>query len=57
VPMKSVGLELGVTESRISQIVTAAVAKLRARFGIALLPGKKKTAPRSAGVAAMAVAA
>jgi hypothetical protein len=36
-----------VTESRISQIVTAAVGKLRQQFGIALLPPKRKTAPRT----------
>ncbi|HEY2747556.1 MAG TPA: sigma-70 family RNA polymerase sigma factor, partial [Polyangia bacterium] len=48
VPMKTVGLELGVTESRISQIVTAAIAKLRNKFGIVILPRKKKTASRPA---------
>jgi RNA polymerase sigma factor for flagellar operon FliA len=42
VPMKAIGIELGVTESRVSQIVTAAVAKLRNKFGIAILPRKKK---------------
>ena len=52
VPMRAIGIELGVTESRISQIVTAAIGKLRDQFGIAILPRKKKparpTAPRAA---------
>ncbi|HXU69495.1 MAG TPA: sigma-70 family RNA polymerase sigma factor [Polyangia bacterium] len=41
VPLKSIGAELGVTESRICQLVSRAVARLRDRFGIALLPTKK----------------
>jgi len=50
VPMRALGIELGVTESRISQIVTAAIGKLRGKFGIAILPRKKKpaAAPRAA---------
>ena len=44
VPMRAIGIELGVTESRISQIVTAAIGKLRDQFGIAILPRKKKPA-------------
>lgn len=55
VPMRAIGLELGVTESRISQIVTAAIGKLRGQFGIAILPRKKKSTGRAArtnGVAA-----
>jgi RNA polymerase sigma factor for flagellar operon FliA len=50
VPMRALGTELGVTESRISQIVTAAIGKLRQQFGIALLPrkaAKAKTTSRS----------
>ena len=50
VPMRAIGVELGVTESRISQIASAAVAKLREQFGIALLPGKRKSAPRPAAL-------
>jgi RNA polymerase sigma factor for flagellar operon FliA len=46
VPMRAIGLELGVTESRISQIVSAAMGRLRHHFGIALLP-RKKSAARS----------
>jgi RNA polymerase sigma factor for flagellar operon FliA len=42
VPMRIVGAELGVTESRISQIVSAAVERLRSSFGIAVLPPRKK---------------
>ena len=41
VPMRVIGAELGVTESRVSQIATAAVEKLRGTFGIAVLPRKK----------------
>jgi RNA polymerase sigma factor for flagellar operon FliA len=48
VPMRAIGIELGVTESRISQIVTAAIGKLRSRFGIALLPRKTRIAARPA---------
>lgn len=44
VPMRALGLELGVTESRISQIVTATIGKLRSTLGIAILP-KRKPAP------------
>ena len=50
--MRAIGIELGVTESRISQIVTAAVGKLRQKFGIAILPRKKKSAARRGGGAA-----
>ena len=60
VPMRAVGAELGVTESRISQIVTAAVGRLRARFGIAVLPQKSRRAKAPASRArtvASAVAA
>ncbi|MCU1278511.1 MAG: polymerase sigma factor for flagellar operon [bacterium] len=46
VPMRAIGIELGVTESRISQIVTAAVGKLRQQFGIAILPLERKTTAR-----------
>lgn len=42
VPMRAVGAELGVTESRISQIASGAVARLRRSFGIAVLPRKAK---------------
>lgn len=44
VPMRIIGAELGVTESRISQIVSSAVERLRGTFGIAVLPrrGAKK---------------
>ena len=48
VPMRTIGVELGVTESRISQIVTAAIGKLRQKFGIAVLPRKKKPARTAA---------
>ena len=41
VPMRAIGVELGVTESRISQIVSGAVARLREKFGIALMPSRK----------------
>jgi RNA polymerase sigma factor for flagellar operon FliA len=44
VPMRAIGVELGVTESRISQIVSGAIAKLRQKFGIAILPRKSKAA-------------
>jgi RNA polymerase sigma factor for flagellar operon FliA len=47
VAMRAIGIELGVTESRISQIVTAAVGKLREQFGIALMPSKRKAATTS----------
>jgi RNA polymerase sigma factor for flagellar operon FliA len=47
VPMRALGVELGVTESRISQIVTAAVGKLRQQFGIAILPRKTGRAAHS----------
>jgi RNA polymerase sigma factor for flagellar operon FliA len=57
VPMRAIGIELGVTESRISQIVTAAVGKLRQQFGIALLPRAKKTAARKPMSYALEVAA
>lgn len=53
VPMRAIGIELGVTESRISQIVTAAIGKLRRQFGIAILPRKKKGTPCSAAPTAM----
>ncbi|HWE31060.1 MAG TPA: sigma-70 family RNA polymerase sigma factor, partial [Polyangia bacterium] len=59
VPMRVIGAELGVTESRVSQIATAAVEKLRGTFGIAVLPRKKtrKTAEKkSVKVAAATVA-
>jgi len=55
VPMKVIGAELGVTESRISQIVTAAIGKLRQQFGIALLPRKKKSLARPATARAATV--
>lgn len=48
VPMKVIGAELGVTESRISQIISGAVARLRAEFGIALLPRRARPAQRTA---------
>jgi RNA polymerase sigma factor (sigma-70 family) len=51
VPMRALGIELGVTESRISQIVTATIGKLRQKFGIALLPRKRATPPRVAKTA------
>jgi len=59
VPMKAIGVELGVTESRISQIVTAAIGKLRAQFGIVLMPRTSKTAARTrkSEAAPLAVAA
>jgi RNA polymerase sigma factor for flagellar operon FliA len=57
VPMRAIGIELGVTESRISQIVTAAVGKLRQQFGIALLPRAKKPAARKPMSYALEVAA
>ncbi|MCU1278714.1 MAG: flagellar biosynthesis sigma factor FliA, partial [bacterium] len=44
VAMRTVGVELGVTESRICQIVSAAVARLRRSFGIAILPRPRKSA-------------
>ena len=58
VPMRVIGAELGVTESRVSQIATAAVEKLRGTFGIAVLPRKKqrKPAERRAAAAAPATA-
>ncbi len=46
VPMRAIGIELGVTESRISQIVSGAVGRLRAQFGIAVLPKRRKAAAR-----------
>lgn len=59
VPMRALGVELGVTESRISQIITATIGKLRGTFGIAVLPRKRKpvrsrpsTRARAAAVAA-----
>jgi hypothetical protein len=60
VPMRIVGAELGVTESRISQIVSAAVERLRSSFGIAVLPPRKKArkpAAASKSAAALAEAA
>lgn len=48
VPMRAIGIELGVTESRISQIVSAAVGRLRRRFGIVILPRKRKSARTTA---------
>jgi RNA polymerase sigma factor for flagellar operon FliA len=42
-PMRVVGAELGVTESRISQIVSAAIERLRGSFGFAVLPRRKKS--------------
>jgi RNA polymerase sigma factor for flagellar operon FliA len=50
VPMRAIGEELGVTESRISQIVSGAVARLRQTFGIALLP-KRSRKPRAQAAA------
>jgi len=47
VPMRALGVELGVTESRISQIVTATIGKLRGSFGIAVLPRKRKPTTRT----------
>jgi RNA polymerase sigma factor for flagellar operon FliA len=41
VPMRAIGAELGVTESRISQIVSAALVRLRSAFGIVRLPASK----------------
>lgn len=43
VPMRAIGVELGVTESRISQLITGAVARLRRSFGIAVLPRRSRT--------------
>jgi len=58
VPMRVIGAELGVTESRISQIVSAAVERLRGSFGIAVLPRKKAKKPAAKpAVAKPAVAA
>jgi RNA polymerase sigma factor for flagellar operon FliA len=51
VPMRAIGIELGVTESRISQIVTAAIRKVRHQLGIAVLPRHKRTAPPPATAA------
>ncbi|MDB4966653.1 MAG: polymerase sigma factor for flagellar operon [Myxococcales bacterium] len=48
VPMRAIGEELGVTESRISQIVSGAVARLRQRFGIAILPKRARKARATA---------
>ncbi|HEY2744388.1 MAG TPA: sigma-70 family RNA polymerase sigma factor [Polyangia bacterium] len=42
VPLRTIGAELGVTESRICQLVSRAVARLRDRFGIAILPSPKR---------------
>jgi RNA polymerase sigma factor for flagellar operon FliA len=42
IPLRVIGAELGVTESRICQLVSRAVARLRDRFGIAILPTKKQ---------------
>jgi RNA polymerase sigma factor FliA len=56
VPMRIVGAELGVTESRISQIVSAAVERLRSSFGIAVLPPRKKTRKPAASKTAAALA-
>jgi hypothetical protein len=58
--MRVVGAELGVTESRVSQIVSAAVERLRSSFGIAVLPPRKKSKRAAAAVktaAALAEAA
>lgn len=41
VPMRAIGVELGVTESRISQIISACLGKLRRQLGIAVLPRKR----------------
>ena len=57
VAMRAIGVVLGVTESRISQIVTGAVARLRQRFGIAILQPKRKTAPAPRRAATLAAAA
>jgi RNA polymerase sigma factor for flagellar operon FliA len=46
VPMKLIGAELGITESRISQIVTATVSRLRRNFGIAVLPRRPQKTSR-----------
>jgi RNA polymerase sigma factor for flagellar operon FliA len=58
VPMRVIGAELGVTESRVSQIATAAVEKLRGTFGIAVLPRKKtrKAVEKKSAKVAVAVA-
>lgn len=58
VPMRVIGAELGVTESRVSQIATAAVEKLRGTFGIAVLPRKKtrKAAEKKSAKVAVATA-
>ena len=59
VPMRAIGAELGVTESRISQIVTGAMARLRRSFGIAVLPRRSRTmrpAQRSQPIECMEVA-
>ena len=50
VPMHAIGVELGVTESRISQIVTGAVGKLRQSSGSRCCRGKK-SATRAARAA------
>jgi RNA polymerase sigma factor FliA len=47
VPMRAIGAELGVTESRISQIVTATMSRLRRSFGIAVLPRRPQKTSRA----------
>ena len=44
IPLRVIGAELGVTESRVCQLVSRSVARLRDRFGIAILPVKKSRA-------------
>jgi RNA polymerase sigma factor FliA len=54
VPMRTVAAELGVTESRISQICSGALAQLRRSFGIALLPRTRNTKTTATLAAAQA---
>ena len=53
VSLKNIGAELGVTESRICQLVSRAVARLRDCFGIAIFPTKKSRARKAAPATAV----
>jgi len=57
IPMRAIGEELGVTESRISQIISAALVRLRSALGVVELKPRKRTRAGTPTVAAPAVAA